>query len=76
MRSIHFGILLFLVGALGELRNYVVGAWPTSLTWVLMGCGLLFVAAGGRGMQSRWRYLAYGAPIVLMLGIAVAWLFG
>jgi hypothetical protein len=49
----YFGIALLLIGALGELRNYLVGAWPTSLTWILMGFGLLFVVVDLTRARSR-----------------------
>jgi predicted Na+-dependent transporter len=72
----YLGIALFLIGALAELRDYLVGAWPTSLTWILMGSGLLLVAVDLTRAHSRWRYVALAALTLFVLGIAGAWLLG
>ena len=73
---VYFGIALFLIGALAELRDYLRGAWPTSLTWILMGCGLVLVTVGLARAHSRWRYVALAALTLFVLGVAGAWLLG
>ena len=72
----YFGIALFLIGALAELRDYFRGAWPTSLTWFFMGFGLVFIAMGLARAHSRWRYVAFAALTLFILGVAGAWLLG
>lgn len=72
----YLGIALFLIGGLGELHNGLVGAWPTSLTWILMGAGLSLVAVDLARIHRRWRYVSLGALTLIVLGIAGAWLLG
>ena len=73
---VYVGIVLFLIGAIAEVRDYARGAWPTSLTWIFMGLGLLLTAAGLAHSHTVWRRIAQGALAIFVLGIAAAWLLG
>jgi hypothetical protein len=76
MTLVHVGLALLGLGALGELWIYARGAWPTSLTWVAMGAGLLLTAMGLVRARSSWRYVAFAALAVFGLAVAVALLLG
>jgi hypothetical protein len=73
---VFVGILLFLIGAIAELIDYVRGAWPTSITWILMGLGLLTIAIGLSRAQSAWRRLAVGAFVLFVVTVGLAWFLG
>ena len=50
------GTVLFLVGAIAELLDYLRGAWPTAITWILMGLGLLLVAVIGAVVLAKRKF--------------------
>lgn len=70
------GTILFLVGAIAELVDYVRGAWPTAITWILMGVGLLSIAVGLTRAGSVWRRVAWVAFFLFVVGVGVAWFLG
>ncbi len=73
---IYPGVALLVLGGLAALRESLVGAWPSPLPWVLMGCGLLLIAVGLGRRRRRWRYVAAALFALFVLGLAGAWLLG
>jgi hypothetical protein len=71
---VYIGIALCLLGAIAELRDYLRGAWPTSLTWIFMAFGFLLIASELARPHTVWRRVAQGALVIFVLGIAAAWL--
>lgn len=73
---ITLGIVLVVLGALLEASIYLRRAWPTGLTWLMMGAGFLLVAVGLTRRGDPRARVAWLLVLIFVSVVAGLWLTG
>ena len=71
---IAFGIILLLLGGIWEISIFLRAAWPTYLTWCMMGCGSVFVSVGLYRREKRAGIIAIAFFVLAAVIICGLWM--